>query len=105
MEKFQRSGASLFDRRGFRRADVHARTFPHVVILGVERDGGLALHQIDQLMSILVRPDIQLFAWIKPAEGADYVLSAAEFFIQNFRELSRTGKLGVRNLFCIDKGQ
>jgi hypothetical protein len=32
---------------------------------------------------------------MEPAERADYILGAAEFFIQNFRELARTGKLGA----------
>ncbi len=81
----------MHDRHGFRWPDVNAGSSAHVVILRVERDCSLALHQVDQLMSILVGPDIQLFAWIEPAEGADYVLSAAEFFIQDFREFARTG--------------
>jgi hypothetical protein len=88
VKKFQWSRARLLDLDRFRRTNVDPGTFPHVVILGIQRNGGVALHQVNKLMSILVGPDIQLFAWIEPAKGTNYILSAAEFFIQNFREFS-----------------
>ena len=50
-------------------------------------------------MRIRVGPDIQLFAGVKPAEGADDILRPAELAIQNFRELARTGNLGVRQSY------
>ena len=56
-------------------------------------------------MSVLVGADIQLFAGIEPAERADDILGAAELIVQNFRELARTGELGVRNLIGVDKSQ
>ena len=63
------------------------------MVLGVQRDLGLALHQIDQLMRVLVGADFQLLAGMEPAERADHIFGAAELVVQNFRKLALTGSL------------
>ena len=45
VEKLQGGRAGLLDGYGFGGPDVHAGTFLDAVILGIERDRGLALHQ------------------------------------------------------------
>jgi hypothetical protein len=105
MKKLHGTRASLLDRDGLGRPDIHAGTFPHTVILGVQSNRRFSLHQIHQLMCVLVGTDIQLFARVEPVEGTDYIFSAAELFIQNFGDFARTGLLNMRNFVRIDEGQ